>query len=425
MVLSTGKVAEPDAGRLRAAMVERLARGLDALRLPMSDALQSALLRTPRHLFTPGIPLEQAYANESIITKTGSDGLNLSAVSAPGVISGMLAQAGDLTGKRVLEIGSGGYNAALLRELVGPAGEVTTLDIDPEVMDRARTCLDLAGYHDVRTVCRDGEFAASEYAPFDLIIVTVGVWDVAPEWVRQLAPNGRLVLPLRTRGLTRSWALDRDGDRLVGTSQIQCGFVPVQGIGEHRGRSVTLDDAGVSVWLDELGPVDTSGLAGVLTQPRAERWTGVTLRRGELWADQDLWLLATPQACQMTSSEDAVERGVVAPSWRILTPALADGDSLAYRARLRPLDDPATVFEIGAFGHGPRGADLAEQLAEEIRGWERARREGAEPRLTVVPARAPGESLPDGYVIAKRHSTLVLSWDRATSATPSPDRSAP
>ncbi|WP_045876707.1 methyltransferase, FxLD system [Pseudofrankia sp. DC12] len=423
MVLSTGKVADSDAERLRVAMVARLEPGLEAIGLPMPEALRAALLRTPRHLFTPETSLEQAYANESIVTKTSVEGVNLSAVSAPGVISGMLAQAGDLAGKRVLEIGSGGYNSALLRELVGPAGEVTTLDIDPEVVDRARTCLDLAGYHDVRTLCRDGEFGASEYAPFDLIIATVGVWDVTPEWVRQLTPSGRVVLPLRTRGLTRSWALDRDGDRLVGTSQIQCGFVPMQGIGEHRGRSVALDESGVGLWLDELGPLDADGLAGVLGQPRAEVWSGVTLRRRELWADQDLWLLAAPRSCQMTSSQAAVERGVVDPSWRILTPALVEGDSLAYRARLKPLDDPATVFELGAFGHGPRGGELAEQLGQEIRDWDQARRRGARPRLTVLPANTPGEDLPDGYVIAKRHSTLVLSWDHATSAPPSPDGS--
>jgi protein-L-isoaspartate O-methyltransferase len=53
----------------------------------------------------------------------------------------------------VLEIGSGGYQAALLRELAGPHGSVTTLDIDPDVTGRARACLDRAGYGDVRTLC--------------------------------------------------------------------------------------------------------------------------------------------------------------------------------------------------------------------------------------------------------------------------------
>jgi protein-L-isoaspartate O-methyltransferase len=69
----------------------------------------------------------------------------------------MLAQLDIRPGQSVLEIGSGGYQAALLRELTGPDGSVTTVDIDSEVTGRARACLDLAGYRDVRTLCADGE----------------------------------------------------------------------------------------------------------------------------------------------------------------------------------------------------------------------------------------------------------------------------
>src|SRR5690606_28526389 len=56
------------------------------------------------------------------------------------------------------ERSSGGYNAAVLAELVGPGGSVTTLDIDPEVADRARARLAAAGYRRVRVLCADGEF---------------------------------------------------------------------------------------------------------------------------------------------------------------------------------------------------------------------------------------------------------------------------
>jgi protein-L-isoaspartate(D-aspartate) O-methyltransferase len=56
---------------------------------------------------------------------------------------------------RVLEIGSSGYNATLIAELVGPNGEVTTVDIDPEVVTRTRDCLAAAGYHGVHVVEAD------------------------------------------------------------------------------------------------------------------------------------------------------------------------------------------------------------------------------------------------------------------------------
>ena len=99
----------------------------------------------------------------------------------------MLAQLDVRPGESVLEIGSGGYQAALLRGLAGPGGSVTTLDIDPDVVSRARACLDLAGYGDVRTVCADGEYGAPGYGPFDKIIVAVEAWDVPQAWTGQLA----------------------------------------------------------------------------------------------------------------------------------------------------------------------------------------------------------------------------------------------
>jgi protein-L-isoaspartate(D-aspartate) O-methyltransferase len=75
---------------------------------------------------------------------------------------------------RVLEIGSGGCNAALLAELVGPAGQVTTADIDPEVTGRARAFLAEAGYRQVNIVLADGEAGVAAFAPYDRIIVTAG-----------------------------------------------------------------------------------------------------------------------------------------------------------------------------------------------------------------------------------------------------------
>ena len=153
----------------------------------------------------------------------------------------MLTQLDVRPGESVLEIGSGGYQAALLRELVGPHGSVTTLDIDPDVISRARACLDRAGYGDVRTVCGDGEDGAPGYGPFDKIIVAVQAWDIPPAWTAQLAPHGRLVVPLLTRWLTRSWALDREDGHLVSRSRYPCAFVPMQGAGKHRTWSVPVD----------------------------------------------------------------------------------------------------------------------------------------------------------------------------------------
>ncbi|MGH3991151.1 MAG: methyltransferase, FxLD system, partial [Pseudonocardiaceae bacterium] len=322
----------------------------------------------------------------------------------------MLGQLQVRPGQRVLEIGSGGYNAALLRELVGPDGSVTTIDIDQEVVDRARACLAAAGYRDVRVLCADGEFAAAEYGPFDRIIVTVGARDIPPTWVEQLAEGGRLVVPLRTKGLGRSWALERSGGHLVSRDRMMCGFVPMQGIGEYRGRSISLHGKEVGLWLDEGQQVDTAALDDVLSSPRAQAWSGVTVRKRDTFSDLDLWLARLPNFCLLSANQDAVDRGLVSPGWHLGTPTLVDGGSLAYRAKLRPVNAEETVSEFGAYAHGPDAVKAADRLAEQIRSWDRDHRHGPGPRLTVHPADTPDAELPSGFVVDRRHTRIVISW---------------
>jgi protein-L-isoaspartate(D-aspartate) O-methyltransferase len=138
---------------LRAGLVAQL-RSLGAVR---SWAVEQAVLAVPRHVFMPEASLEQAYAAEfSLTTKRDGNGVALSSVSAARIQAFMLEQAGIGPGMRVLEVGSGGYNAALIAELVGPAGRVTTVDIDPEVTSRAAGLLSVAGYGQVLVVTADG-----------------------------------------------------------------------------------------------------------------------------------------------------------------------------------------------------------------------------------------------------------------------------
>jgi protein-L-isoaspartate(D-aspartate) O-methyltransferase len=404
-----------EADELRGAMVDQIVEATArwrTLRLAgeLPGPVEAAMRAVPRHLFTPGVSLARAYENTPVVIETDEGRAGLSPVSAPGAVALMLSQLDVRPGESVLEIGSGGYQAALLRELAGPHGSVTTLDIDPDVISRARACLDQAGYGDVRTVCADGEDGAPGYAPFDKIIVAVRAWDIPPAWTGQLAPGGRLVVPLLTRGLTRSWALDHLDGHLVSRSRYPCAFVPMQGAGKHRTWSVPVDEAGVSLSGDEPIDVDGAALAGVLAAERSEAWSGVTGRTGEHITGLDLWLITIPGQCILTASQDAVDRGLAPTGSKGDTLALADGGSLAYLARPRPADDEGTVFELGACGHGPRGRELAERLAGQLRVFDRDHRHGPGPVLTVHPASTPASDLPPGHVIRKRHTTMVLSW---------------
>ncbi|MEH1031567.1 hypothetical protein V6W11_27840 [Micromonospora profundi] len=230
---------------LRQAMVDQLAADHADKGLTLRPEVEAAMRTVPRELFTPGLPLKQAYENRAVITKRRGEE-NISSVSAPFLIAEMLGQAADalggLSGRNVLEIGSGGYNASLLRELVGAAGSVTTVDIDPDVTDRAVACLEAAGYDDVTVVCADAEYPVDPGRHHDLIIVTAGAWDIPPVWYEQLTDHGVLVVPLRTFGMTRSWALRRAGVGLVSVSERQRGFVPVQGDGAYGVQYVDVAD---------------------------------------------------------------------------------------------------------------------------------------------------------------------------------------
>jgi len=118
------------AGDLRAAMVDGIAARHEALGLVLAAEVRRALLAVPRHLFAESdADLRAAYADQPIVTKRDERGVSLISVSAPWLQAMMIGQAGVAPGMRVMEIGSGGYNAALLREVVGGSGSVTTVDV--------------------------------------------------------------------------------------------------------------------------------------------------------------------------------------------------------------------------------------------------------------------------------------------------------
>ncbi|WP_030377762.1 MULTISPECIES: hypothetical protein [unclassified Streptomyces] len=122
-----------DASELRHQLVERL-RGDNHIR---TASVERSFRTVRRHAFAPEAALDAAYADDTVPTRHAPDGRVISSISAPWLRADMLEAARIKFGHHVLEIGSGGYNAALIAELTGPTGHVTTLDIDPVVTERA------------------------------------------------------------------------------------------------------------------------------------------------------------------------------------------------------------------------------------------------------------------------------------------------
>jgi protein-L-isoaspartate(D-aspartate) O-methyltransferase len=399
-------VAAPTPAMLRNAMVDRL-RGWGGVR---SDPVEAAMRAVPRDLFVPDVTIERAYTNDAVVTHRDADGVAVSSASSPGVVAAMLEQLDVQPGQRVLEVGAGtGYNAALLAHLVGPAGQVTTVDIDEDVAAGTRARFVGDGYRNVSVICGDGEFGYPDRAPYDRIVVTAGAWDLPPAWADQLASGGLLVVPLRMRGLTRTIAFERADGYWRSRSIEECGFIPMRGAGGVAERNIFLgsDAADVNLRIDDGQPADAEALGRALDHPATVSWTGVTVPAGEL-GHLDFWLATMDGFCRLIVLRQAVGGGFVAPVFEWGSMGVFDGDTFAYLTRRPngPADGTATT-ELGVCAYGQRGDELAARVADRIQSWNRDRESMTELWIEVHPAGA-NDQLTGHLMIEKRHSRVLI-----------------
>ncbi|MEY9860217.1 protein-L-isoaspartate(D-aspartate) O-methyltransferase [Catenulispora sp. GAS73] len=397
---------------LRDAMVQQL-RDEGWIR---TDPVARAMGTVARHLFANEVEVATAYEDTVLRTKKDEAGVTVSSVSAPSCQADMLERACLRPGQRVLEIGSGGVNAAYIREIVTSTGLVFTLDIDPEVVERAERCLQLAGYSDVVVVCGDGERGIPQHGPFDRIIVTVEAMDVPNAWWEQLAPDGVLVLPLRVLGRTRVVALRRDGDHLVSDDRGQfMGFVPMRGVAARAQLETRIPlTETVTLRFDQAVPADAGDFTGLLDSRPAKAWSGVTMRGMEPHDVLQLWLANMPGAATIAiGSGDPLN---LAPL-KSYAPAAAENGSVAFLVFKKVSDDAdgGTTWEAGAVGYGPDANALAEHMAEQMRVWDAEQRGGPGPQYTVWPAETVDDLLPAGRVADLPHGRVVISWPGPTS----------
>jgi protein-L-isoaspartate(D-aspartate) O-methyltransferase len=171
---------------------EHLVAHLVALGDIRSERVRDAMNRVPRHVFVPEVSLGRAYGNYPVPIGAGQT------ISQPSVVAEM-TEALSLDGsQRVLEIGTGsGYQAAVL-SLV--SAEVDTIEIIPELGERARALLSELGCSNVHVRIGDGYKGWPEGAPFDRIIVTAAPPELPRTLLGQLADGGILVAPIGRTG---------------------------------------------------------------------------------------------------------------------------------------------------------------------------------------------------------------------------------
>jgi protein-L-isoaspartate(D-aspartate) O-methyltransferase len=198
-------------------MVERqlMTRGIKDERV--LDAMGSV----PRHMFMEEGLRGRAYEDSALPIGEGQT------ISQPYMVALMTELLGLKGGEKVLEIGTGsGYQAAVLSML---ASVVYTVERISSIASKAETRLKAIGYSNIRSYVADGTIGLSAEAPFDGIIVTAGAPDIPDQYVEQLKPGGRLVIPVGTRHSQILYQITKTKDGTRELMSTPCVFVPLIG----------------------------------------------------------------------------------------------------------------------------------------------------------------------------------------------------
>ena len=179
----------------------------------------AAMREVPRERFVPPNQADRAHDDRALPIGHGQT------ISQPYIVAHMSETLDVQPQHRALEIGTGsGYQAAILGKL---AREVYTIEIVPELAARATATLKDLGYDNVHVRAGDGFAGWPERAPFDRIMVTAAPEEIPQPLLDQLAPGGRLVIPVGAQG-DAQWitVVEKTAQGIVQRKTIPVAFVP-------------------------------------------------------------------------------------------------------------------------------------------------------------------------------------------------------
>jgi len=218
---------EADYAPARAAMVDEVQYYATLARDTGEDALNEEVIASlgtvERHEFVPSRQKPFAYDNRPLPIGHGQT------ISQPYIVALMTDLIKPDPDDVVLEIGTGsGYQAAILAKLVK---QVYSIEIIEALADESATRLERLGYDNVTTKLADGYYGWEEHAPFDAIVVTAAASHVPPPLVQQLAPGGRMIIPIGGRFMTQQLLLlEKTTNSEIITRQVAAvRFVPLTG----------------------------------------------------------------------------------------------------------------------------------------------------------------------------------------------------
>ncbi len=202
-------------------MVAQTRQELD--REHLGPAVRNAFAKVPRHELVPEALRRRAYFNEPLPIGFGQT------ISQPYIVAIMTELLELEAGDRVLEVGTGsGYQAAVLAEIVQ---QVYSIEIVPELAERARNDLARLGYTNIELRLGDGYFGWADASPFDGIVVTAAASHVPPPLVRQLKPGAKMIIPVgRSFFVQQLILVEKSEDNEVSSRLVMpVRFVPLTG----------------------------------------------------------------------------------------------------------------------------------------------------------------------------------------------------
>lgn len=216
---------------------------------PLSEATQRAYLETPRHKFVRryrqwGVKewsevneenLEQhlatLYSDRALVLFGDDDDDVPSTISQPSFVLRMLDMLQLEPGQKVFELGAGsGWNAALMGNLVAPDGCVYSLELIPEVAQRAAAILQELGITNVHVIEGDGGEGYADGAPYNRAIFTAGAYDLPHPFFEQIKEGGLFLVVIKSEGGGDTlFLLRKQHDHFESIDSMPCGFVQMKG----------------------------------------------------------------------------------------------------------------------------------------------------------------------------------------------------
>jgi protein-L-isoaspartate(D-aspartate) O-methyltransferase len=187
------------------------------------ERVLQAMADVPREEFVPEASRLAAYGDHALSIGEGQT------ISQPYMVARTCELAALDEHDRVLDVGSGsGYQAAVLARL---AAQVIGVELVPSLAERARVHLTALGVDNVVIVTGDGTRGYAERAPYDAIVVAAGAPAVPEALIEQLAPGGRLVIPLGDDTLQKLTVLRKTDHGIDRQAYDGCVYVPLRGSG--------------------------------------------------------------------------------------------------------------------------------------------------------------------------------------------------